>query len=332
MPAAAGGCCCFARVPYFRDLWVLFLPVGACRWPGDLFAPWCPHRLAGCSSLPASSLLLPGASAPTCRHGPSSARNFFWITRPWWCNSDINFDLEDFLYKDSGFSVRWVYEGVIDDPYEEFFIAENKSLQKFFTTKPYPCDPSTLPKYPPSKEFDTKLRDEEARRQRATSVKGRESEYRRRDSRNSNAAARSKCECRVTNLITTAADPKPKSNSEKYNPQEDAGSSFPIDPPRGPSAYGSSWNKKGMESGHVGLRTQRSYMPMPNGASEHSGLASRNSALFNNPGERNSHSQWVDKQLSSKYNQLDDVEPSGKQEWNNHLLDRPASSHKKGDK
>ncbi|KAF9625518.1 hypothetical protein IFM89_023829, partial [Coptis chinensis] len=29
------------------------------------------------------------------------------------------------------------------------------------------CDPSTLPKYPPSKEFDTKLRDEEARRQRA---------------------------------------------------------------------------------------------------------------------------------------------------------------------
>ncbi|KAF9605328.1 hypothetical protein IFM89_016093 [Coptis chinensis] len=34
----------------------------------------------------------------------------------------------------------------------------------FFTTKPYPCDPSTLPKYPPSKEFDTKLRDEEARR------------------------------------------------------------------------------------------------------------------------------------------------------------------------
>ncbi|KAF9596811.1 hypothetical protein IFM89_013597, partial [Coptis chinensis] len=41
----------------------------------------------------------------------------------------------------------------------------------FFTTKPYPCDPSTLPKYPPSKEFDTKLRDEEARRQRAATLK-----------------------------------------------------------------------------------------------------------------------------------------------------------------
>ena len=28
------------------------------------------------------------------------------------------------------FHIRWVYEGVIDDPYGEFFIAENKSLQK----------------------------------------------------------------------------------------------------------------------------------------------------------------------------------------------------------
>ncbi|KAM3357919.1 putative serine/threonine-protein kinase [Capsicum galapagoense] len=37
----------------------------------------------------------------------------------------------------------------------------------FFTTKPYACEPSILPKYPPSKEMDAKRRDEEARRQRA---------------------------------------------------------------------------------------------------------------------------------------------------------------------
>ena len=35
---------------------------------------------------------------------------------------------------------------------------------QFFTTKPLPCDPSSLPKYPPSKEIDAKLRDEEERR------------------------------------------------------------------------------------------------------------------------------------------------------------------------
>lgn len=36
---------------------------------------------------------------------------------------------------------------------------------EFFTTEPYPCEPSSLPKYPPSKEMDVKLRDEAARRQ-----------------------------------------------------------------------------------------------------------------------------------------------------------------------
>lgn len=39
----------------------------------------------------------------------------------------------------------------------------NSSVQ-FFMTKPFPCDPASLPKYPPSKEFDVKLREEEARR------------------------------------------------------------------------------------------------------------------------------------------------------------------------
>ncbi|CAA7399942.1 unnamed protein product [Spirodela intermedia] len=40
---------------------------------------------------------------------------------------------------------------------------------EFFTTEPYACDPSSLPQYPPSKEMDVKLRDEEARRLRANS-------------------------------------------------------------------------------------------------------------------------------------------------------------------
>ncbi|MBA0572440.1 hypothetical protein Golob_002781 [Gossypium lobatum] len=43
---------------------------------------------------------------------------------------------------------------------------------EFFTTQPFACDPSSLPKYPPSKEIDAKLRDEEARRQRAVGSRG----------------------------------------------------------------------------------------------------------------------------------------------------------------
>ncbi|XP_052186316.1 gamma-tubulin complex component 2 isoform X2 [Diospyros lotus] len=36
-----------------------------------------------------------------------------------------------------GILERWLYEGVIDDPYDEFFIAENKSLQKESLTQDY---------------------------------------------------------------------------------------------------------------------------------------------------------------------------------------------------
>ncbi|KAJ0112971.1 hypothetical protein Patl1_01285 [Pistacia atlantica] len=42
---------------------------------------------------------------------------------------------------------------------------------EFFTTEPHACEPSSLPKYPPSKEMDVKLRDQEARRQRGLSGK-----------------------------------------------------------------------------------------------------------------------------------------------------------------
>nr|GMC76139.1 probable serine/threonine-protein kinase At1g54610 [Ipomoea batatas] len=42
---------------------------------------------------------------------------------------------------------------------------------EFFTTEPYACEPSSLPKYPPSKEMDVKLRDGAVRRQRGASGK-----------------------------------------------------------------------------------------------------------------------------------------------------------------
>ncbi|CAL1384803.1 unnamed protein product [Linum trigynum] len=49
---------------------------------------------------------------------------------------------------------------------------------EFFTTEPLPCEPSSLPKYPPSKEFDVKLREDDNKRKRAAGGKGkgRESE------------------------------------------------------------------------------------------------------------------------------------------------------------
>ncbi|MED6167218.1 hypothetical protein PIB30_000469 [Stylosanthes scabra] len=42
--------------------------------------------------------------------------------------------------------------------------ASDALRSEFFTTEPYACDPSSLPKYPPTKEMDAKRRDDEARR------------------------------------------------------------------------------------------------------------------------------------------------------------------------
>ncbi|KAJ8759468.1 hypothetical protein K2173_007080 [Erythroxylum novogranatense] len=54
---------------------------------------------------------------------------------------------------------------------------------EFFKTEPLPCEPSSIPKYPPSKELDAKMRDEEERRRRAEAVKGRGPESVRRGTR-----------------------------------------------------------------------------------------------------------------------------------------------------
>ncbi|TKY71059.1 serine/threonine-protein kinase [Spatholobus suberectus] len=48
-----------------------------------------------------------------------------------------------------------------------------EKLDQFFTTNPLPCDPLSLPKFSPSKEFDAKRREKEATRKNAEAVKGR---------------------------------------------------------------------------------------------------------------------------------------------------------------
>ncbi|EOA39920.1 hypothetical protein CARUB_v10008607mg [Capsella rubella] len=63
--------------------------------------------------------------------------------------------------------------------------ASSTLLSEFFTTEPLPCHISSLPKYPPSKELDAKVRDEESKRKKAEAVKWRGHESVRRGSRDS---------------------------------------------------------------------------------------------------------------------------------------------------
>uniref|UniRef100_A0A6V7QG98 [RNA-polymerase]-subunit kinase n=1 Tax=Ananas comosus var. bracteatus TaxID=296719 RepID=A0A6V7QG98_ANACO len=190
------------------------------------------------------------------------------------------------------------------------------------STKPLPCDPSSLPKYPPSKEYDAKLRDEEARRQRAAALNGRGSESVRPGRNESKGAA---AENANLEMQKRQAHANPKSTSEKYNPQEDGGAGFPIEPSglqTGMHApgIGSTWyDNKGNHGDHrtvpgrtyssvrvsngPQLQSQRSYVPQPGGTD------------FIMPARTTAN---------SRYNRLDVAEPCEKQ-----VLDRPASSHKK---
>ncbi|KZV33291.1 putative serine/threonine-protein kinase [Dorcoceras hygrometricum] len=102
----------------------------------------------------------------------------------------------------------------------------------FFTTKPYACDPSALPKYPPSKEMDAKRRDEEARRIRAagkTQTDG-VKKARARDRQRAIPAPEANAELQANidrrRLITHA---NAKSKSEKFPPpHQDGGLGYPL--------------------------------------------------------------------------------------------------------
>ncbi|CAO2173698.1 unnamed protein product [Urochloa humidicola] len=97
----------------------------------------------------------------------------------------------------------------------------------FFSTEPYACDPSSLPTYPPSKEMDAKLRDEEARRLRAAAkAKGEAKRTRPRDrSHRAGPAPEANAEIQTNldqrrRMITHA---NAKSKSEKFPPPHQDG-------------------------------------------------------------------------------------------------------------
>ncbi|WOL02061.1 putative serine/threonine-protein kinase [Canna indica] len=105
---------------------------------------------------------------------------------------------------------------------------------EFFTTKPLACDPSSLPKYPPSKEFDAKRRDEEARRQGATGSKVHRLDHEKRVQRESRAVPAPDANAELaSSMQKRQGQANSRSRSEKFNSlQEEVASGFPIEPPR----------------------------------------------------------------------------------------------------
>ncbi|KAL8031479.1 hypothetical protein ABFX02_13G027900 [Erythranthe guttata] len=88
---------------------------------------------------------------------------------------------------------------------------------EFFTTTPFACEPSSLPKYPPSKEIDAKYREEEARRQKVENGLKRSKEPRIAPAPDANAE-----------LVRSMQ--RRHGQSELFNPhKEESASGFPFD-------------------------------------------------------------------------------------------------------
>ncbi|XP_042422203.1 probable serine/threonine-protein kinase At1g54610 [Zingiber officinale] len=120
------------------------------------------------------------------------------------------------------------------DPAERL-TATDALNSEFFNTPPYACEPSSLPKYPPSKEMDAKLRDEEARRLKAAGGKANVNGVKKTRTRNramrAIPAPEANAELQVNmdrwRMITRS---NAKSKSEKFPPpHQDGALGYPLE-------------------------------------------------------------------------------------------------------
>ena len=132
-------------------------------------------------------------------------------------------------FKDLPSSALELVDDLLSVEPQERSSASSSLKSKFFTTAPLPCDPFSLPKYSPSKEYDAKLREEQKRR-KAESVKGRGPESVRRGHRES------KENDPTPEFISHGQVQQVHSNkcaSVMYKPRGDAGTGFPLERPKG---------------------------------------------------------------------------------------------------
>ncbi|KAI9082951.1 hypothetical protein K1719_035094 [Acacia pycnantha] len=133
-------------------------------------------------------------------------------------------------FKDFSASALALVEKLLAIEPEDRGSATSALQSEFFTTPPLPCDPSSLPKFPPSKEYDAKLRDEEARRKNTESVKRHEPASVARGARDTNALRSP--EYNAKGNISVQVSSNAKTSSGKYTSSEDGSSHFRIVPGR----------------------------------------------------------------------------------------------------
>ncbi|XP_050209988.1 probable serine/threonine-protein kinase At1g09600 isoform X2 [Mercurialis annua] len=235
--------------------------------------------------------------------------------------------------------------------------AHSALSSEFLTTQPFPSEPSSLPKYPPSKEFDVKLRNDDAKRRKGHGSKGRTQESTRKNSKGSKAAPAPDA---ISDLSASTQKRQSQSNAKsvggKLNLEEEgSSSSFPIDPPDGAAknvhphsgrsmhptilgtssrginahgneAHGASTQEFSSPKKSQELKNQRSFIQR--GSSQLSRFSNSvalrgSSKLDSGSATTNASPHWQEDRYNPRYNHLDDSS-------SHHLLNRPKFSSKEG--
>ncbi|TYI49624.1 hypothetical protein E1A91_D12G048200v1 [Gossypium mustelinum] len=257
------------------------------------------------------------------------------------------------------FKPQHPYKRCVSETFKDFpancrGTASSALESEFFTTNPLPCGPSNLPKYPPSKEFDVKLRDDESRRQRAVGGKLRRHGSVRKVSRavpvpELNAELRASIKKRQGHFNA-------KSVSGVSYPQKDGSAGFLIEPPKGtaravysrsgqslpPANFGSSPSMKANEIESVKASAQafgssrNTEEPRAQTANAHRGaaelsrfsnsVAASGSSRFDMTKENTINPHCPEECLGNRCNHLDNSGSSKEWEWSHQLRGRPKVS------
>uniref|UniRef100_A0A3B6PN95 [RNA-polymerase]-subunit kinase n=1 Tax=Triticum aestivum TaxID=4565 RepID=A0A3B6PN95_WHEAT len=193
---------------------------------------------------------------------------------------------------------------------------------QFFRTKPLACDPTSLPKYPPSKEYDAKLRGKEAMRQNAAATIAGKGSLSVKPGRNDepkpvDAVGADRQRRQVRN--------NPKSSSHHYSTLEDSMSGFRMEPRaaagqlstmQNAGQFGSTWYRKDDQRGRGVQRTTSSVR-----VSNHAAHLTSQRSYATSRGTDLHPSSSAARNTNSKYNRLDVAEPAN-------ALDRPVPANK----
>ncbi|GER56503.1 protein kinase superfamily protein [Striga asiatica] len=179
---------------------------------------------------------------------------------------------------------------------------------EFFMARPHPCDPSSLPRYPPSKEFDAKVREEARRRQVAAGSKGQRYELEKMGSTGSRAVPAPDANAElISSMQKRNGQSNPKSRSEMFTTHpEEVASGFPIEPQEdsrgiihkrashsGPLVNRAAWTKAGKNIENAPKNFAVADLPTMSGL-----VAARRNMLLEESSEKSYSRQEVPKLIS----------------------------------